>query len=244
MTSDRIDELIALAALGELTAADERELDEATRADGAVAEELAEALASAAAIQRSAIQDPPPGLRDSVLAAIRVTTQEGSEAGSGPSGVGPLSDVVVPITSARSRRSRPLLAAVAAAAVLLVGGIVVVSQDEAGTDEVASVMEAPDAITQVLEGDLGGTLLVTYSESEGAVVVEGQGVPTVGDTETYQLWLVDDDGATSAGLFRPAENGSVSERFNGVDPTGFVLGVTQEPAGGSDSPTLPIIAST
>lgn len=244
MTSDRIDELIALAALGELSSEEERELDEAARADEIVAEDLADALATAAAIQHSAMEHPPAGLRDSVLAAIRDTPQEGSGAGPGPRGVGQLSDVVVPITSARSRRSRPLLAAVAAAAVLLVGGIVVVSQDDAGTGDVAAVMEARDAITQVLEGELGGTLLVTYSESEDAMVVEGQGVPAIGDTETYQLWLVDDDGATSAGLFRPAEDGSVSERLNGVDPTGFVLGVTEEPAGGSNSPTLPILAST
>ena len=85
---------------------------------------------------------------------------------------------------------------------------------------------------------------MTYSESEDAVVVEGTDVPTIDDTETYQLWLVGDEGITSAGLFRPAVDGSVLERLDGVDPTGFVLGVTQEPAGGSESPTLPILAST
>ena len=244
MTSDRIDALIALAALGELGAEEERELDEAVRADETVAEELAEALATAAAVQHGAIEDPPAGLRDSVLAAIRDIPQEGREAGSGPRGVGPLSDVVVPISSARSRRSRPLLAAVAAAAMLLLGGIVVVSQDEAGTDDVVAVLEAPDSFTQALEGELDGTLLVTYSESEDAIVVEGRGVTTLDDARTYQLWLVADDGATSAGLFRPAGDGSLSERFDGVDPTGFVLGVTEEPATGSESPTLPILAST
>jgi hypothetical protein len=36
----------------------------------------------------------------------------------------------------------------------------------------------------------------------------------------------------------------VLERLDGVDPTGFTLGVTEEPAGGSDAPTLPILAST
>ncbi len=245
MTSDRIDELIALAALGELTPDDERELDEAARNDEAIAGELAEALAGAAAIQRSAPEDPPPGLRDSVLAAIRDTPQEGSGARPGPLGVDHPA-VVVPITGARSRRWLPLLAGVAAAAVLLVGGIVVVSQNDSGSGDgdVAAVIEAPDAVTQVLAGDLGGTLSVTYSESEDAVVVEGTDVPTIDDTETYQLWLVGDEGITSAGLFRPAVDGSVLERLDGVDPTGVVLGVTQEPAGGSESPTLPILAST
>ena len=50
--------------------------------------------------------------------------------------------------------------------------------------------------------------------------------------------------ATSAGLFRPDGGGVVLERLDGVDPTGFTLGVTEEPAGGSESPTLPILAST
>ena len=153
---------------------------------------------------------------------------------------------MVPITNTRSAGRRPLLAAVAAAVVLLIGGIVVVSQNDSGVgdDDVVAVIEAPDAVTQVLAGDLGGKLSVTYSVSEDAIVVDGIDVPVLDEAETYQLWLVGDQGAVSAGLFRPAADGSVLERLDGVDPTGFVLGVTQEPAGGSDSPTLPIIAST
>jgi anti-sigma-K factor RskA len=241
MTPERIDELIALAALGELSVPDERELDDAARTDPVVAAELAEALATAAAIHRTGAQEPPAGLRDGVLAAIRETPQEGV---GGPAGEDAPSGVVVPISSARSRRWLPLLAAVAAAAVLIVGGIVVVSQNGSGTDDVAAVIDASDAVTQVLVGELGDSLLVTYSVEQDAVVVEGQGVPMLGDDRTYQLWLVADDAATSAGLFRPNAGGVVLERLDGVDPTGFVLGVTEEPAGGSESPTLPILAST
>jgi anti-sigma-K factor RskA len=241
MTPERINELIALAALGELSAQDEDELDEAARADTAVAAELAEALETAAAIQRSGAEDPPAGLRDGVLAAIRDTPQEGV---GGSTGDDATSGVVVPISNARGRKWLPLLAGVAAAAVLIVGGIVVVSQNDSGTDDVVAVIEAPDAVTQVLVGELGDSLLVTYSVEQDAVVVEGQGVPALGDDRTYQLWLVADDAATSAGLFRPDSDGVVLERLDGVDPTGFVLGVTEEPAVGSESPTLPILAST
>ncbi len=76
MTPERIDELIALAALGELSVQEERELDEAARLDPTVDAELAEALETAAAIQRTGAEDPPAGLRDGVLAAIRDTPQE------------------------------------------------------------------------------------------------------------------------------------------------------------------------
>jgi anti-sigma-K factor RskA len=241
MTPERIDELIALAALGELSVQEERELDEAARVDPAVEADLAEALETAAAIQRPGAEDPPAGLRDGVLAAIRNTPQDQVDPTRGDD---TSSGVVVPISGARSRRWLPLLAGVAAAAVLIVGGIVVVSQNDSGTDDVVAVIEAPDAVTQVLVGELGESLLVTYSVEQDAVVVEGQGVPAIGDDRTYQLWLVADDAATSAGLFRPDEGGVVLERLDGVDPTGFVLGVTEEPAGGSESPTLPILAST
>jgi anti-sigma-K factor RskA len=241
MSPERIDELIALAALGELSVQEERELEEAARIDPALEADLAEALETAATIQRTGAEDPPAGLRDGVLAAIRETPQE---VRNGPGVEGPTPGVVVPISSARRRRWRPLLAAVAAAAVLIVGGIVVVSQNDSGTNDVVAVIEAPDAVTQVLVGELGESLLVTYSVEQDAVVVEGQGVPTIGDDRTYQLWLVADDAASSAGLFRPDSDGVVLERLDGVDPTGFVLGVTEEPAGGSESPTLPILAST
>ena len=56
----RIDDLIALAALGELNEQESAELDAAVAADPAVADELAEALASAAALQSSPVEPPPP----------------------------------------------------------------------------------------------------------------------------------------------------------------------------------------
>ena len=115
------------------------------------------------------------------------------------------------------------------------------SRDDA-SDPVAVVIDAPDATSRALAGEIGA-LTVVYSAGEGALVVEGVGVTVLDDASTYQLWLVGDDGATSVGTFRPEADGTVSERFADADPTGFVLGVTEEPAGGSETPTLPILAS-
>jgi anti-sigma-K factor RskA len=236
MTTERIDELIALAALGELTESDELELSAAARVDPAVASELAQALASAAAIQELSAEEPPAGLRDSVLAAVGRTPQESPTAEP--------SAPPVRLDDVRRRRRWPAItAAVAAAAVLIVGGVVLVSNQASAPDGIAAVVDAPDAQERTLDGELGGTLTVVYSESEGAIVVEGDGLAPLDESQTYQLWLVDDTGAASAGVFRPDADGAVAARFDGVDPTGFVLGVTEEPAGGSDSPTLPILAS-
>ena len=76
----RIDDLIALAALGELTEQESAELDAAAHADPAVSEELAQALASAAALQASPVEHPPPALRSSVLDAIAGVAQDPPDA--------------------------------------------------------------------------------------------------------------------------------------------------------------------
>lgn len=241
MTSDRIDELIALASLGELSEDERRELDDAINDDPAVAAEIDEALHIAAALQRSHTEAPPAALRDSVLAAISATPQDADDAT--PMVQQPPPPSVVSLDDQRTRRRfGPSLFAAAAVALFAVGGVVAVVSDDPGTDSVAAVIEASDATSRPLAGEIGD-LTVVYSASLDALVIEGDGVPTLDESSTYQLWLVGDDGATSVGVFRPDGDGSVSQRFGDADPTDFVVGVTREPAGGSESPTLPILAS-
>lgn len=248
MTSERIDDLIALAAMGELSAEEQTELDAAARTDGTVADELREALATAAALQRSTAEEAPSSLRSSVLSTIAATPQDAPGEASGTHGQADSDDdpVVAPVRldEARMRRRRfvPYVAAAAAAIIMVVGAAVIVSTDDSSTDQVAAVVDSFDASTSILTGEF--ELLVTYSPAAGAVVVEGDQLPVLDDSETYQLWLVDDSGATSVGVFSPDDNGAIAMRFDGVDPTGFTLGVTEEPAGGSTSPTLPILTST
>ncbi len=252
MTSDRTDELIALAALGELTSAQLLELDAAVLADPTVATALDEALAAAAAVQVASAEEPPLRLRGDVLAAIRRTPQQDRDDDELPPVPSRTPDnepshappAVVSLDDRRRRRFLALVVGAAAALVLVVGGVVVVSQQGGGSDDELAVVEASDAVTLVLDGDLDGSLQVTYSPSQEAIVVEGEGVPELTDAETYQLWLVGDGEPVSAGLFRPDDDGSVLERLDDVDPTGMTIAVTEEPAGGSRTPTLPVLAST
>lgn len=237
MNSDRIDELIALAALGELSESDRRELDVAAESDPSVTDDIDSALAAAATLQRPHAERPPEALRNSVLSAIASTPQEHAAAA-------PLAVPVASLDSERQRRRiRPtILAAAAAVALFVAGGVVLVARDGDPSDPIAAVVEAPDAASRPLAGEIQ-TLTAVYSPSQGALVLQGESVPVLDDSETYQLWLVGDDGATSVGIFRPDADGTVSERFDDADPTGVVIGVTEEPAGGSESPTLPILAS-
>jgi hypothetical protein len=241
MTPDRIDELIALAALGELTEPERHELDQAAATDPLVAASLDEALAAAASLQRVRAEEPPPTLRASVLASIASTPQE-PPLGARTPVTADVSAVAAMEGRRRQRRIRPaLLAAAAAVALFVAGGVVLIATND-DANPIAAVIEAPDATSRTLDGEID-TLTVVYSSSQQALVVEGVDVPVLDDSSTYQLWLVGDDGATSVGIFRPDGDGTVSERFTDADPTGFVLGVTEEPAGGSESPTLPILAS-
>ncbi|MEZ5235728.1 MAG: anti-sigma factor [Acidimicrobiales bacterium] len=110
-------------------------------------------------------------------------------------------------------------------------------------DEVAAVVDADDVVVRVLQGSLGGRLEVVHSGSQDALVVLGDDLAPLAPDRTLQLWLVSEAGATSVGTFSPAGDGTVRARFDGVDPRGVVVGVTVEPAGGSATPTLPIVAS-
>ncbi len=125
---------------------------------------------------------------------------------------------------------------------IAIGGVFVVTRDDASDDPIAAVLDADDVTTRTLEGSLGTTLEVAYSADEGAMVITGDDVPAVGDDETYQMWMVDESGAVPSATFRPDAAGHVAVRID-ADPSDFVVGVTLEPSGGSEQPTLPMLAS-
>jgi hypothetical protein len=283
MNDDRIDELIALAALGELTPDEERELDQTLADDVSITIELDADLRTAAAIQRIAAETPPPELRQSVLDAIAHVAQESpGHEGEGPETPAPhevtaplaapdgtatpetrlvttsptattptattATPETTPVTSlgeARTRRSlrvwQPLLAA-AAVVGLVVAGVTLTNRTDAGPT-FASVTQAEDARVRPMSGILEGELTVVYSPAANAFVLDGRNIPLLTAEQTYELWFVDAAGSRPIALFRPDKSGRVMETFEDLDPSDVVIGVTIEPASGSDTPTLPIIAT-
>lgn len=249
MTSERIDELLALAALGELTDADERELDALLADDSAVADELGADLSVAAALQQQHAEQPSAHLKGDIMAAIADLEQLPPA----PTNLAPPADMpaaaapdVSSLDRAREqRRSRWQPLAAAAAAVLLVaGGVFVASNRADAPGPIDAVVQAEDAVSRSFEGTLGGELDVVFSAELDSFVIEGSDVPVVTDAETYQLWLVDAaNGVRSVGLFRPDSNGTVAMRFDGFDPSEATVAITLEPAAGSDSPSEPILAT-
>lgn len=233
--NERAEDLIILSALGELTAAEQLELDGLAASDPDVAAELAAEVETAAMLMAADPIEAPDSLRASVLDAIADIPQEAAPTEAAP---------VVSLAAARQRRRLAPILSAAAAVVLLVGGAVVLtSRDDSADDRVAVVVDAEDAVERQFVGQLGGSLLVVHSPSEGAVVINGAGLPQLTDAETYVLWMIRDGLASPAAEFRPDGDGDVSVRFDGVDPTDVVLGLTTEQIGDITTPTEPILAT-
>lgn len=238
--NDRIEDLIALAALGELTASESRELDDAAVADPVVANELAAALTAAAALQSAGAEEPPARLKPALMDAIAGIPQQ---APVDPSSPGPQ---LRPIGSTRSGpRIGPWMVATAAAIAVLIGAAVVLSNgdDRTAGDEIAAVVDADDAVARSVAGEIG-ELQVVFSAEQDALVLTGDGIRTLPDDTTYQVWLVADGPPTSVGVAAPDDDGALELRVDGIDPTGAVVAITVEPSGGSEQPTTPIVAQT
>jgi len=91
----------------------------------------------------------------------------------------------------------------------------------------------------ISEANVTGTLLL--DKERGTAVLIAWDLPNLTEKQTYQIWLIDANGdRVSAGLFR-SEDGqpyttkafSAAEKFSNYSG----VGVTVEPAGGSDHPT-------
>jgi anti-sigma-K factor RskA len=88
---------------------------------------------------------------------------------------------------------------------------------------------------------LSGSVLLDRERNTVALVMWH--LPDLGDEQTYQIWLIEPDGhRVSAGLFRPQSDAAYTTQpvYAKQDISKFVgVGVTIEPAGGSDQPTGP-----
>lgn len=109
------------------------------------------------------------------------------------------------------------------------------------TSQIAMAMLSyPDTQTISLDGQgIVGTLLLDKNRNIALLTIWN--LPQVQTDQTYQIWLIDPQGErTSAGVFQPESelpftSASIYSHDELTDYVG--LGVTIEPAGGSDEPT-------
>ncbi|MCB2413006.1 anti-sigma factor [Demequina sp. TTPB684] len=177
---------------------------------------------------------PPAALRAAVREQVSRTAQLPPSVPSAPR-----------VQTSGRRRRWPLAGAVAAAAIAVAGiGAYLTSADSPDASalerEVMMVSSAPDAHT--MELGLGSSHLV-MSERMNGVALMGVDAPAPADGMEYQLWVVIDGGEMMPGpTFMPDRDGE----FMAVMHTGFEgvtdFKITEEPYGGSDSPTGEAVA--
>ncbi|GAB4005712.1 hypothetical protein GCM10029992_54390 [Glycomyces albus] len=81
---------------------------------------------------------------------------------------------------------------------------------------------------------------MVHSPSLDEAVVVVADLADVSDDRSYQVWLVEPEGQVSAGVMDPGDD-SATMLVEGVGDA-EVIGVTEEPAGGSEAPTTPMVA--
>jgi anti-sigma-K factor RskA len=192
-------------------------------------------------------EPPPPALRGDVLAAVRGAPQERRPAERTEDRAGD-----APVSLAQRRRPRRRwLAAAAAAAVLLpgaaLGGWAVGTQAEQREQQLVAqeqdrqnrLLSAPDVTTRQLDVDGRPATLVVSAQADAALFVASD-LAGPGEGREYQLWLVQDETPVPDVRFG---GGQVQVWLDGdIDRAGAVA-MTVEPAGGSETPTLPVLAA-
>ncbi|MFC5803691.1 anti-sigma factor [Streptomyces formicae] len=232
----------ALHALGERERARfERHLAACT----ACAQEVRELGATAVRLGLAVTETPPPAMKAQVLGRIATVRQEPPLVGDGAA-AGPR---VRPVgTGGRSRLTAFVLAA-CLAAVAGLGGVAVWQQraaDEALAEArraqqqagvLAQVLTAPDVRSSTtVFGDDGATGTVAVSRERDRAVFLAAGLPRPGAGKVYQLWFADGGTMRPAGLL-DSEGEPEALLMDGSVGRATAMGVTVEPAGGSQAPT-------
>jgi anti-sigma-K factor RskA len=240
VTDDELREQLALAAIGALDADERAELDALLRDRPDLRAELDELVDAAALLADAVAEEPPPSMRAGVLAAIAATPQAPRQ----PEQVD--EPPLAPVVPLRRRRSRVLgvVGAIAAAAAVLVGVLVVAPWSATAPDQTSAVLDADDAETIEMPGTLPGVTIV-HSSTRDAAVLQAADVPVPPGDRVYELWAIRNGTPERYATFRPDADGQLSVYAAGLDPASAeAWAITEEPAGGSDTPTLPILNVT
>ena len=217
----------------------------------------------ATAMAFAATTEPPAEMRDRVLAAVARTRQLPPEVrtharprrtrSAAPwipwlSGAIATAAIAVAVffgfaqahTSSELNQARAQNQALAAAQARVEAAL---SQAKEHDQALAEILGAPHVTLLSQRTTKGGVAVVVLDAATRKLVVATSGLPALPAGQVYQLWLIGPVKIVSAGLLPAAQDGVTSP----VIATGLVkgdkLGLTVEPAGGSQQPTTtPILA--
>ncbi len=244
--SRRVHELSGAYVLDALDQAERERFERHLRRCPGCAEDVRQMTATATALALAVATEPPPGLKQRVLAAAAATPQ-----------LPPL-----PSAAARRRRGRHVtrsawfprlalgVAAVGVAAAVALAVVTVSTQDRLDTvraqnQALAGVLAAPDAQIATARSSTGGTATVVLSYAQQKMIFTSSGLPRLPNAKVYELWLLSTGSAVPAGLLPQPTDGKTAPVLASGLTSADKVGVTVEPAGGTSSPTTtPILVMT
>ncbi|MFJ6725032.1 anti-sigma factor domain-containing protein [Streptomyces sp. NPDC091281] len=99
------------------------------------------------------------------------------------------------------------------------------------------VLTAPDAVVHAQRLDDGTAAAVVVSRSEGRAVFTADGLPALPSDKVYELWYAADSGDLRPAGLLPGDARPASRLLKGSPTEAVAVGITVEPAGGSEQPT-------
>jgi anti-sigma-K factor RskA len=227
-------------------------------------EGLARLEGDLALVAMSVEQQPlPAGARERFLSRIAADAAPSVQSSAEPRSKAPVMPIDTPRRAARWTVWVPSLAAAALAVIAFGLQMRVqsldeqVRQQEALLDQQRTANARAQAVLNLLSAPAAQHVMLTaaktppapsakavYLASSGALLMQASNLQPVPQNKTYELWVIPTSGAPiPAGIFRPDAAGNASvvlpDLPKGVQAKAF--GVTIENAGGSTSPTLPIV---
>jgi anti-sigma-K factor RskA len=171
---------------------------------------------------------PSSAMRDKILADIKT--------------VRPLPPLVARLEAPRPRRWATRLVAAAAVLGIAGGGISLWQQthDDAApvvADAASQIMNAADVKTVSKDIGNGTTVKVYRSQKLGRAAIKTVGLPKAPSGKVYELWLRNAAGSMVKAGFLTG-SGTRKVAFDGDASWSTGAGISVEPAGGSDQPTL------
>ncbi|MCM3661215.1 anti-sigma factor [Georgenia satyanarayanai] len=241
MREDELRELLPAWALDAVTPEEAAAVDRAVAADPALAQEAHTLREVAALLAVGMSETPPAALRADVLDRVARTPQDGTGTGTDAEDDG----VVVDLARVRARRRDRWLVAAVVLAAAAVPGVIAVQQYERATqaeEQLTTVAEAlAEPGAQLLAADVAGGGRAVAVVGSDTSVFSARDLPPLTSEEVYQLWVVDDGGARSAGVLTVASGHADAELAD--LPDGATIAMTVEPMGGSTQPTSdPVVA--
>lgn len=172
---------------------------------------------------------PSPDLRDRLLQRVRDVQPKRQEAVSHPIPARPFWERLLP---AWGFASLVLILGLAASSLILWQRMTQLEFATAPGGMRAVPLSATDSAPNAT-----GFVLISADGDDGALVVDG--LPPLGESQQYQLWLIRDGQRTSGAVFSTDEKSYGGTRIRAPRPlTDYsAVGITIEPAGGSPGPT-------